>query len=220
MAPDGRLVEVTMSLDKTFKFTDDLGIKMNLLGLTGMKYLEMDTFRPEQQREEPALAFTPRNRVVPTYPSDMREIGTALDNVFQKVKALDVDQISNNLVRVTSRMDKALGELKLGRISYETIAAVKEVRETAKRVGDEVAKAQVAKHMTKSVEKATEFFEESAEAARSADRALRRADNNLNRLSQKLDRSADNILDFTRMIRQKPSSIFFGQEEKKEQKKP
>jgi hypothetical protein len=38
-------------------------------------------------------------------------------------------------------------------------------------------------------------------------------------LSQKLDRSADNLIDFTTMIKQKPSSIIFGPDEKAGQKK-
>ena len=57
LAPNGRLIEVVMSLDKTFQVTQDLGIKMNLLGLTGLKYLEMDTMKPEQQREVSQLGF-------------------------------------------------------------------------------------------------------------------------------------------------------------------
>ena len=105
MAPDGRLIEVVLGLDRNFKVTDDLGIKMNLMGLTGMKYLEMDTFRPDQQKEPIVLTFEPSYRVVPTYPSDIREIGTALENIFQKVKALDVDRMSNNYAEsdVTAR---------------------------------------------------------------------------------------------------------------------
>ena len=113
MAPDTRLIEVLLSLNRNFKVSDDLGIKMNLMGLTGMKYLEMDTFRSDQQKEPIELNFEPRYRVIPTYPSDIRELGTALESIFQKVKALDVDRMSNNILKVTSRLDTILADPKL-----------------------------------------------------------------------------------------------------------
>jgi phospholipid/cholesterol/gamma-HCH transport system substrate-binding protein len=215
MAPDGRLIEVVLGLDRSFKVTDDLGIKMNLMGLTGMKYLEMDTFRPDQQKEPIVLNFEPGYRVVPTYPSDIRELGTALENIFQKVKALDVDRMSNNLLKVTSRLDTLLSDPKLDTAGADAAETLRSLKETARKINYEVSRSQLTKTITRTFDKATEFFQESTEASRNADRLIRRTDNNLTNLSQKLDRSADNLIDFTRMIKQKPSSIIFGPEEKK-----
>jgi phospholipid/cholesterol/gamma-HCH transport system substrate-binding protein len=214
LAPNGRLIEVVMSLDKTFQVTQDLGVKMNLLGLTGLKYLEMDTIKPEQQREVSQLGFEPKYPVIATYPSDISEIGSALDNIFQKVKGVDVERISANLLRVSGRLDKMLADPKLDHLVTDTADTMREVKETAKKLNDEIGRAQIAKNMNKVTEKASELLQESAETARSADRMIRRTDNNLNRLTQKLDRSADNLIDFTRMIRLKPSSIIFGPDEK------
>ncbi len=214
MAPDGRLVEILMSLDKSFHLNEDLGIKMNLLGLTGMKYLEIDTIKPELKREQYTLDFTPKYPVIQTYPSDIREIGNALESIFQKVKGFDLERISANLVKITNKIDAAIGELRFAKLSAETSEAIKEVRDAAKRVNDEIAKAQISRNMNKTLDKASEFFQESTETTRSADRMIRRTDNNINRLTQKLDRSADNLIDFTRMIKQKPSSIIFGPDEK------
>lgn len=214
LAPNGRLIEVVMSLDKTFQVTPDLGIKMNLLGLTGLKYLEMDTVRPEQQREVTQLGFEPKYPVIATYPSDISEIGSALDNIFQKIKGVDVERISENLIRVSGRLDKMLADPKLDHLATDTADTMREVKETARKLNEEIGRAQIAKNMNKVTEKASELLQESAETARSADRMIRRTDNNLNRLTQKLDRSADNLIDFTRMIRLKPSSIIFGPDEK------
>jgi ABC-type transporter Mla subunit MlaD len=218
MAPDGKLIEVVMRLDSNFKVVPELGVKMDLVGLTGMKYLEMDTFRPEQQREPIQLDFKPKFRVITTYPSDIKEIGSALENIFQKVKALDVERISDNLVRVTGRMDKILADSKLDQVGSQASDTLREVRETSRKLHDEINKAQISKSLNRTMEKASEFFQESTETARSADRMIRRTDNNLNRLSQKLDRSADNLIDFTRMIKQKPSYILYGTEEKSQKK--
>jgi phospholipid/cholesterol/gamma-HCH transport system substrate-binding protein len=219
MAPDGRLIEVLLSMDRNFKISDDLGIKMNLMGLTGMKYLEMDTFRPDQQKEPIALNFQPTYRVIPTYPSDIREFGTALENIFQKVRAMDVDRISNNMLKVTSRLDTILADPKLDTAGANAAETLRELRETAKKIHEEVSRSQLSKVVTRTFDKASEFFQEGTEATRNADRLIRRTDNNLNNLSQKLDRSADNLIDFTRMIKSKPSYFFWGSEEKPGQRR-
>jgi phospholipid/cholesterol/gamma-HCH transport system substrate-binding protein len=214
MAPDGRLIEVVMSLDRNFKITGDLGVKMNLLGLTGLKYLEMDTFRPDQKKEPITLDFQPRYPVIATYPSDIREIGSALEKIFQKANAVDVEGISSRVLGVTAKLDKILSDPKVDRVGTDAADALREIRDAAKKVHDELTRAQPAKSFSRTLEKASDFFQQSTETARSADRMIHRTDNNLNLLSQKLDRSADNLIDFSRMIREKPSSILFGPGEK------
>jgi len=214
MAPDGRLIEVVMSLDRNFKITGDLGVKMNLLGLTGLKYLEMDTFRPEQKKEPITLDFQPRYPVIATYPSDIRELGNALEKIFQKANAVDVERISGHMLNVSAKLDKILSDPKVDRVGADAADALREIKDSAKKVHDELTRAQPARSFARTLEKASDFFQQSTETARSADRMIHRTDNNLNLLSQKLDRSADNLIDFSRLIREKPSSILFGPGEK------
>jgi phospholipid/cholesterol/gamma-HCH transport system substrate-binding protein len=210
MAPDARLIEVLMSLNRSFKLNEDLGVKINLLGLTGQKYLEMDNFRPDQIREQITLDFTPRYPVIPTYSSDIREIGNALENLFQKVKGVDLERVTNNLIRISARLDKMLSDPKIDNTFVDAAETLREMKEISRKLNDELSRNQPIKAMTKTLEKANDFLQVGSEAARSADRMVRRSDNNLNLLTQKLDRSADNLIDFTRMIKLKPSSIIFG----------
>lgn len=210
MAPDAKLIEVTMSLNRNFRVNDDLGVKINLLGLTGQKYLEMDNFRPDQLREPISLEFSPRYPVIPTYPSDIREIGNALENLFQKVKGVELERVTNNLIRISSRLEKMLADPRIDNTLVDASEAIREIKEVGRKINDDLARNQPIKTLTKTLEKANDFLQTSSEAAKSADRMIRRSDNNLNLLTQKLDRSADNLMDFTRMIKLKPSSIIFG----------
>ncbi len=210
MAPDGRLIEVVMGLNRNFKLADDLGIKMNLLGLTGLKYLEIDNFKPDQYKEPIELDFTPRYRVIPTYSSDIKEIGAALENVFQKLKALDIERMSNHFLRVSSKLDKILSDSRVDSIGVDAAEAVREIKEASRKINEDLTRAQLGKSLTKTLEKTNEFLQASTETIRNTDRMIRRTDNNISLLTQKLDRSADNLIDFTRMIKNKPSSIIFG----------
>jgi phospholipid/cholesterol/gamma-HCH transport system substrate-binding protein len=216
LAPDGRLIEVLMALHRNFKITEDLGVKMNLLGLTGLKYVEINTFRPDQPIEPIVLDFKPRYPVIPTYPSDIREIGNALDFLFQKIKGVDVERISNNVMRVSAKLDKILSDPKLDNMGTDMADALREIKEASRRLNDEIARWQPAKSLNKTLEKASELLQEGTETTRSADRLIRRTDNNLNNLTQKLDRSADNLIEFTRKIKLNPSTLIsiFGREEK------
>ncbi len=210
MAPDAKLIEVTMSLDRNFRLNEDLGVKINLLGLTGQKYLEMDNFRPDQIREPITLEFTPRYPVVATYPSDIREIGNALENLFQKVKGVELERVTNNFIRISARIDKMLSDPRLDNTLVDAAETIREIKEVSRKLNDELSRNQPVKSFVKTMDKAHDFFQTGSEAARSADRMIRRSDNNINLLTQKLDRSADNLIDFTRMIKLKPSSIIFG----------
>jgi len=219
MAPDGRLIEVEMNLDRNFKRPPDLGVKMNLLGLTGLKYLEMDTFRPDQAREEPPLTFKPSYPVINTYSSDIKEIGNALENIFQKVKALDLEKMSNNMTKVSARLDKILSDPKFDSIGSDAADAVKEFKDVGRKINEEVTRIQRAKSVAKTLDKAAEVLTESTETVRNVDRLVRRTDNNINQLTQKLNRGADNLIDITQTLKTNPWRIFWGSEEKPQKKR-
>ncbi len=91
---------------------------------------------------------------------------------------------------------------------------IREIKDSARKLNDDLSKAQLGKSLAKTIEKTNEFLQAGTETVRNADRMIRRTDNNISLLTQKLDRSADNLIDFTRMIKNKPSSIIFGPGEK------
>jgi ABC-type transporter Mla subunit MlaD len=220
LAPDGRLIEVVLSLNKHFEITPDLGIKMNLLGLTGLKYLEMDTFGPEKQREPMKLDFRPPYPVIPTYPSDITEIGNALEKLFDKVKDVDVAALSLHMLRVSAKLDSLLSNKKLDTIPTDASVAVSQMKDAATKFNQEMTRIQRSRGITRTLDKTNDLLTEGTETVRSVDRLIRRADNNLNRLSQKLDLSADNLLDLTRQWKKKPfSTFFFGAQDEKDKKR-
>lgn len=219
LAPGGRLIEVVIRLEKNFNVTPDLGIKVNLLGLTGQKYLEMDTMSRDQAREPIQLDFEPRYPVITTYSSDIREIGNALENVFRKLKALDLERISYHLGKVSEKLDKMLSDPKLDSLGTDASQALREVKDTAKKLNEEITRAQLGKGLNRTLDKSTEMLNEGTEAMRNTNRMVRRTDNNLNRLSQKLDRVVDNLEKFSRRINEAPLGTIFGWGGEKSEKK-
>jgi len=220
MAPDAQHVEVVMSLDKSFRVTDDLGIKISLLGITGLKYLEMDHYEFGLRREPPHLDFQPRYPVITTYPSEIREFGDALDLLFRKVRGVDLERISTHLLNVSARLDRILADPRVQEIGPETAETIQQIKKASKRFNEELDRMLLAKRVGTTLDKSSEFLQEVTGTARSLDQMIRRTDNSISRLSQKLDRSADNLVDLTKMLKNKPSIILFGSPPEKGEKKP
>lgn len=219
MAPDAELIEVVMGLNEDFRITDDLGVKISLLGITGQKYLELDRFPKGKQSQDVELAFEPRYQVIETYPSDIKEFGTALDNMFRKVKTVDLERISAHLLNVTARLDKMLADPKVETIGADAAEAVVELKQAATRLNESIERMQPARRVADTLDKSGQLIKELTHTTRNADRLIRRTDNNLNRLSLKFERSADNLIDITRMIKDNPRTILFGAPDEEKRKR-
>lgn len=220
MAPDAQHVEVVMNLDKSFRVTDDLGIKISLLGITGLKYLEMDRYEFGLRREPPRFDFQPRYPVITTYPSEIREFGDALELLFRKVRGVDVERISTHLLNVSARLDRMLADPKVQDIGAEAAETIQQIKKASKRINEELDRMFLAKRVGTTLDKSSEFLQEITGTARSLDQMIRRTDNSISRLSQKLDRSADNLVELTKMLKNKPSIILFGSPPERGDKKP
>ena len=218
MAPDDHLIEVVMSLRRGFKVTADLGIKMNLLGITGQKYLEINRFGASDREAPIKMDFDPPHPVITTYTSDFEHYGNALDVIVQKITAVDLEKISRNILRLTARLDKILGDPKLDSLGKDASDAVREFKEAATRTNKEIKRLQFSRRLGKTLENSKELLEESTRTVRSVDRMIRRTDNSLNLLTQKLDKTAANLEEFSRNLRDKPTSIIFGPPDKKKRK--
>jgi phospholipid/cholesterol/gamma-HCH transport system substrate-binding protein len=219
MAPDAKHIEILMSLDKSFTLSEDLGVRADLLGLTGQKYLEMDRFAPEQKRPATTLDFTPKYPVVAAYPSELRQFGNALDSLFQKVGAVDMERISSHLLTVSAKLDKILADSRVDRMGGDAAETLAELRESARRINQEIERIQAARRVGKILDNASDFFKEITQTVRTADQMIRRTDNNISRLSQKLERSADNLNELTTIVKNKPSLLLYGSSEKEDGKK-
>lgn len=104
LAPDGELVEVVMSLEAGVRVSESLRAKVELAGITGMKYVALDKVDGEKLLMHPDLNFTSRYPVIPSYPGGFEEIGQALKDIYSKIIEIDTGGIS---VRLKKLLDSA-----------------------------------------------------------------------------------------------------------------
>lgn len=111
VAPDGNLIEVIMELDLALDVSDSMRAKVELAGITGMKYIELDFVGPEKQLLHPKLNFKPIYPVIPSYPGGFEEIEQALRDIYDKIISIDTEGISFNTKRFLTTATDAAGTL-------------------------------------------------------------------------------------------------------------
>ena len=94
VAPDGNLIQVVMEIDPVLDVSDSLRAGLELTGITGLRYIELDLINLEEQTISPKLRFEPPYKVIPSMPGGFEEIEQALRDVYDKLMAIDTEGIS------------------------------------------------------------------------------------------------------------------------------
>lgn len=102
LASDGKLIQVTMKLQSDFNVTDALAIQLRDQGLTGMRYLEIDTAPGDLARMTPQIAFTPKHPVIRSYPSEIVKLKYALQSIYDKLNDLDLKSLTENWTKTAA----------------------------------------------------------------------------------------------------------------------
>lgn len=95
VAADGQLIEVVMEIDPVLAVGDSLRAGLELTGITGLRYIELDNVGPEYMLLHPPLTFEPPHKVIPSKPGGFEEIEQALRDVYEKLMAIDTEGISH-----------------------------------------------------------------------------------------------------------------------------
>ncbi len=98
IASDGELIEVLMDIDsnmaKALKRDPNLRATLELSGITGLRYIEIDRRKGDALNQAPVLNFKPPCDVIPSSRSSFKAIQSALEDVYDRFMQLDVGGIS------------------------------------------------------------------------------------------------------------------------------
>lgn len=91
LAPDGRLIRVTLALQPSFKVDHSMAIQLGLKGITGQRYLKIGPAPSDIKKLTPKLPFPPKLPVIPTYPGEISRIEQGLKQAVQKIASVDIE---------------------------------------------------------------------------------------------------------------------------------
>jgi len=115
IAPDRRLVEVLMKIDVDNFSVNGVAAKLSLAGITGIVYVELDRTTPGETTLSPK-GFQSPYPVIPSAPSDIKQIEGSINDVLKNLKEIDLKGISDQVLKTTKTIDEFVSGERMNRI--------------------------------------------------------------------------------------------------------
>jgi len=90
IAPDNRLIAVIMNISLRDDPAQTTVAQLTITGITGVLFVNLDRRSPVDLEKSPKIEFASEYPVIPSRPSDIRRIMTAIEDFAQKLKDIDV----------------------------------------------------------------------------------------------------------------------------------
>jgi ABC-type transporter Mla subunit MlaD len=134
IAPDGDLIEVLMSIDVEFaesvREDETLRAQLQLSGITGLRYVEIDRQSGDALEKSPRLSFEPPYPLIPSTPSSFTAIQEALEDIYDKVMSVDLAGISADARATLQAADQVLRDERV----HRTLTNLAEISDSAGKV--------------------------------------------------------------------------------------
>jgi phospholipid/cholesterol/gamma-HCH transport system substrate-binding protein len=195
IAPDGRLIEVLMKLKSDFCVDANIAARLRDQGLTGLRYLEIDTAPKEIEQITPQIAFPTKYPVIKSYPSEFELLETYVNKLYEKISSLDLQGLTNSWKETSALFNNVLiqlgGESPQGDLK-DTVASLKKVSRDSAELIDRISSVASRERVNKSMQ---DFTATLASARKASDRLVQQIDalpaGTLKRLSDRFDETLD-----------------------------
>ncbi len=225
IAPDNRLVAVIMRINMPGDLTQTTVAQLVSAGITGLMSIDLDYRAADAPDLSPKLTFPSEYPVIPSRPSEFSRILTGINEVINKLNAIDVhgiaqqlqttmadigglfkdeklqniltrlDQTSANLQSLSRRADQALGQVKVDGIVKDVTATIREAKAAVTQANEFVANLGRQLDALKLPETMTRTRGVILEAQV---------------ISENLRRATESLEQFTQRIAERPPDLLFG----------
>ena len=219
VAPDNRLIEVVMKIRLREEVEKNNVAYLRMTGITGIVFIELDRRDPEEPDRSPKVDFAAEHPIIPSKPSELRQIFSGIDEIVEKIKQVDLEGISKsithsamaaenllagpktqkvlanlesisvNLDQTMARIEKITAEGNLEGIVGETRAALVEARSLIAATRDELK----ALRLAETAEKANRVADTLSRTSRTTARDLQIMSDNMKRSTETLERLVERL---------------------------
>ena len=109
VAPDYRLIEVVMKIDFKGDVLRETVAKLQMAGITGIVFVDLDRRRQGDLTPSPKITFPAQYPVVPSHPSDIQQISSGVNEIVGKIKKVDFQTISDQILHTTKSLETMMG---------------------------------------------------------------------------------------------------------------
>ena len=219
VAPDNRLIEVVMKLRLRDEVEKNNVASLRTAGITGIVFVELDRRDPEEPDLSPRVDFASEFPIIPSRPSQIRQIFSGIDEIVEKIKQVDLEGVSKritnsaraaedllsgprtqkvlanlesisvNLDQTMARVEKITAEGNLEGIVGETRSALVEARSLIAVTRDEFK----ALRLAETAEKTNRAVDSLSRTSRTTARDVQVMSDNLRRASETLERLVERL---------------------------
>lgn len=219
VAPDNRLIEVVMKIQLRGDLEKTVVSELKTAGITGIVFVELDRMDPSEPPRSPRIDFPSEYPIIPSRPSELRQIISGVDSVIEKMNQIDFGAISvrmesaarsaenffggpkmqnilTNLEAVTASLDSTIGKVdramadgKFEDVLGETKATLTEARALMKTMREELGEMKLAQ----TAGKAERLIENLDQRTRAMSLDIRATNESLRRASENLERLLDRL---------------------------
>ena len=229
IAPDGKLIEVRMDVDDAaaavIRHDPSLRAALELSGITGLRYIEIDRRSGQALEQSPTLTFEPPAEVIPSARSSFKAVQSALGDVYDQFMRMDLPGLADEARTTLQAASTLLRDQRIGTVlaNVESVShSASSLTRNLEIMTRNVALAPAVANATQASAAAKDLFTNltSGPTAHQLSEALEQ----INRLAQsaqqvvlgmqytieRLDRTVDNLQTLTEEVRSQPSLLLFS----------
>ena len=229
VAPDNKLIEVVMKINLRDDLERNTMTQLKAVGITGIVFVELDQQSPEAMKLSPKINFPTEYPVIPSRPSETKQILSGIYDVIDKINEADFQGISDKIKSAAQStsdlMAGAQAKRIMSNVESSTTALDKSMKRLEKIMAEgnlESALAEARQALTgahslisaldselkgmrlrDTAAKANQLMDELDRTARTSAVDIQTATENLRRASESLERLLERI-------EANPSDLFFG----------
>src|SRR5512137_493589 len=117
VAPDSKLVMVVLKIETGMVLDTNIVAQLKFVGITGSVFIELDQKKKDEPDRSPPLSFPSEYPIVASNPSELGQILRGIDDILNKVKALDLEGIAAKMKSNLDLIETTLQEANVKGIS-------------------------------------------------------------------------------------------------------
>lgn len=229
IAPDNELIEVRMDIApevaQGIRRDPTVRASLELSGITGLRYVEIDRKQGDALHQSPPLSFTPPAELILSARSSFKAIQAALSDVYDRFMQIDYKGISDDARNALQAATALLHDERIDAVLSNLKTATQTAQQVAKNLEAMTANVRLApavQNATDATAEAKQLFTDLTKGKTGQE--LVRAIVQLNALVQstqqavltmqytleRLDRTAVNLQGLTDQLRAQPSRLLFS----------
>ncbi|MDD4092494.1 MAG: MlaD family protein [Smithellaceae bacterium] len=151
VAPDYRLIEVTMKIDLEGDLQKQTIASLKTAGITGIVFIELDRIKPDELADSPRLSFEPDYPVIPSRRSEISRLITDTNAIMQNFRKIDFEGISNQLKNTAQAIENFVEGKRITNMMTHLENTSAHLDETIARINKTVAEGKVDRAVTEAL---------------------------------------------------------------------